>query len=68
MSDVRVPDLNIVLIAGRVVREPDFRTTPSRRSVARFTIAHNRRYRMKDGSFKEETVFANIVVWDRQAE
>ncbi len=68
MADVRVPDLNIVLIAGRVVREPDVRSTPSGRVVARFTLANNRRYKAKDGNYKDEAVFVNVVVWDRQAE
>jgi len=68
MSDVRVPDLNIVLIAGRVVREPDTRSTSSGRVFSRFTLANNRRFKGKDGNFKEEAVFVSVVMWDRQAE
>ncbi len=68
MADLRVPDLNIVLIAGRVVREPDVRSTPTGRTVARFTLANNRRFKARDGEFKDDTVFVNVVIWDRQAE
>lgn len=68
MSDLRVPDLNIILIAGRVVREPDIRSTPSKRTVAKFTLAHNRRYRAKDDEYKDETIYVNVVAWDSLAD
>ncbi|GEM_PF-324576 len=68
MSDVRVPDLNIVLIAGRVVREPDTRSTSGGRIFTRFTLANNRRFKGKDGNYKDEVIFINVVVWDREAE
>lgn len=68
MADLRIPDLNLVLIAGRVVREPEVRSTTTMRVVARFTIAHNRRYKTKEGEPKEETTFVNVVAWDNQAD
>lgn len=68
MADLRVPDLNIILIAGRLVREPEVRSTPSKRTVAKFTLAHNRRYRAKDGEYKDETTYINVVAWDSLAD
>lgn len=68
MADLRVPSLNMVIIAGRVVRDPEYRSTTSGRLVARFTLANNRRYRARDGTPQEEALYVNVVAWDRQAE
>jgi len=68
MADIRVPDLNIVLIAGRLVRDPEIRATPSGRTVTRFTMANNRRFKSKDGETKEEVIYISVVSWDSQAD
>jgi len=68
MSDLRVPDLNQVMIAGRLTRDPELKYTAGNRAYARFGIANTRYYKTRDGEKREETVFASCSVWDKQAE
>lgn len=68
MPNLIFPDLNLVLIAGRVVADPEIRATPNGRYVSRFRFAYSRRYRLASGEFKEDRLFIDVVAWDRQAE
>ena len=60
-------NLNKVIIAGRVVADPEVRMTGSGTVVANIRMATNR-YFTKDGQRPEETEFHNIVAWGRTAE
>ena len=68
MSDVRVPDLNNVTIAGRLTRDPELKYIASGRAVCRVSIANAQRYKDKEGEWKENTTFVDATVWDKQAE
>jgi single-strand DNA-binding protein len=69
MADLKLPNLNLVMVSGRLVADPELRYTPKGTAVCSFRIAVSRYYRDRDaGGFKEETSFFNIVVWDRMAE
>lgn len=69
MADLRLPNLNLVVLSGRLVADPELRYTPKGTAVCSFRIAVSRYYRDRDaGGFKEETSFFNVVVWDRMAE
>lgn len=68
MADLRVPDLNNVIIAGRMTRDPELKHTGSGRPWCRLSIANTRYYKSKDGERHEETVFVEGAVWDKQAE
>ncbi len=68
MSDLRVPDLNHVMIAGRLTRDPELKYTAGNRAYCRFGIANTRYYRTRDDQKAEETVFASVSCWDKQAE
>jgi len=68
MADLRVPDLNKVLIAGRLTRDPELKYTSGGRAYARLSVANTRYYRTKDGERREETTFVEGSVWDKQAE
>ena len=59
-------DRNVVILTGRLTKEPELRTTPTGKQVCSFGIAVNRKRRKGE----EETVadFPNCVVWDHQAE
>ncbi len=61
-------DLNKVFLAGNLTRDPDVRHTPSGSAVATLGIAINRRYRDNTGKDREEVVYVDVTVWDRQAE
>ncbi len=68
MADIRLPELNKVILTGRLTRDPELRRTAADRAVTRMGIATNRRYKARDGEWKEMTTFVNVVVWGRQAE
>ena len=68
MADLRVPDLNMVVIAGRLTRDPELKYTGTGRPYCRLSVANSRYYRTKEGERREETVFVEGSVWDKQAE
>lgn len=68
MSELRVPDLNKTLIAGRLCADPEINRTASGKEVANIRIANTRYYKKVNGEKGEETVFISGAVWDKQAE
>ena len=68
MADLRVPDLNKVIIAGRLTRDPELKYVGSGRAVCRVSIANSRFYKGKDGERREDTSFIDVTLWDKQAE
>jgi len=52
--------MNVVAIVGRLVRDPDLRSTSSGTPVANVSIAVNRS--------KDEVIFVDVTIWDKQAE
>lgn len=70
MSDLRVPDLNHLFVAGRLTRDPDLRyISGSHTPYCRISIANSRYFRDKNtGERKEETNFVDVTVWGAQAE
>lgn len=59
-------DINNVVVAGRLTKDPDLRYTPSGNAVVRFTIASNRRYKNAQG--EREADFVNCIAWRKTAE
>lgn len=68
MSDFRMPDVNKVLVAGRLTRDPELKYTGSGVALCKLGLAVSRVYKTKDGEKKEETAFINVTVWDKYAE
>jgi len=68
MSDLRLPDLNKVIIAGRLTRDPELRYVADNRALCRLGLANTRYFKKKDCSRGEDTTFVDVVLWDRQAE
>lgn len=68
MGDVRVPDLNKIVICGRLAADPDLRYIPSGAAVCKLCIVNTRYYRNRDGERNEDTCFINATIWERQAE
>ena len=58
--------LNKVILMGRMVSDPELKTTTSNLSVASFSVAVERNY-VKQGS-ERETDFINVVAWRQTAE
>lgn len=61
-------DLNKVYLMGRLTFDPELRRTPSGLAVTDLRMATSRTYTGRDGERKEETLFIDVTVWDRQAE
>ncbi len=68
MADLRMPDMNMVLLAGRLTRDPEARVLPTGMALCKLGLAHSRKFRTKDGSQKEETLFINATCWGKTAE
>ena len=61
-------DLNKVFLMGRLTFDPELRRTPSGSAVTELRLATSRSWAGRDGERKEETLFIDVTVWDRQAE
>lgn len=59
--------LNVITIAGRLVRDPELRRTNGGVAVASFTVAVDRDFSGKNGNEKE-TDFIDVVCWKNTAE
>jgi single-strand DNA-binding protein len=59
--------MNKVILMGRLAREVDARQTPSGKTVARFTLAVDRR-QGKNTQGQQTADFLNIVAWERLAD
>ena len=57
---------NKVILIGRLVNTPELNKTANNKSVARATLAVNRRYKGQNG--EREADFVNVVVWGKLAE
>lgn len=68
MHAARVPELNKVLLAGRLVRDPELRFSSTGVGVASFTLALNRRMPDAKGEWQEETTFVAVTAFGRTAE
>ncbi len=68
MAELRLPNLNVVMLAGRLVQDPDFRYTPSGVPVVRLRIASDRPYRDQSGEWQRETLFIDVIAWRALAE
>ena len=60
--------LNKVFLMGNLTRDPELRRLPSGTAVTELGLALNRSFTGKDGERREEVVFIDVTVWDRQAE
>lgn len=61
-------NLNKAIIVGRVVADPEIRSTPSGQQVCSLRVATNRVWRNKEGQKQESAEFHNVVLWQRLAE
>lgn len=68
MSQFSMIDVNDVSLTGRLTRDPELRYTASGTAVLTLRIACGRKFRTKSGETKEDTLFIDVVVWDRTAE
>jgi len=61
-------NVNIVIAAGHLTRDPELRYTPSGVAVCNFGLAINRQWKGKDGEEKKEVCFIDCVAWQKRGE
>lgn len=62
-------ELNKVLLAGRLTKDPELKYLPSGTAVCEFRVASGRTYYDKNaGERKEETLFINVSAWGKSGE
>ena len=68
MTELRMPDVNNVIIVGNLIKDPVFRHTTTGTPVTNFYIASNRKFRDNMGNWKEDVCFVGVVAWYKLAE
>ena len=58
--------LNVIVLIGRLTRDPELRYTPSGAAVCRFTLAVDRPFTNQQG--ERETDFIDVECWRQEAE
>ena len=67
--NIRIPEQNLVIIAGRLTRDPDLRYTQKGMGVCSFDVAVNRRFKdLATGECKDDTTFVPVTVWGPMGE
>ncbi|MDP3982126.1 MAG: single-stranded DNA-binding protein [bacterium] len=61
-------NVNKVLLVGRLVENPEVRTTPSGQSVCTLRMATNRTWTDKQGQRQTDAEFHSIVLWAKMAD
>lgn len=61
-------DTNLVIISGRLTRDPSLRFIPSGTAVAESAIAVNHYFKKKNGDEVKDVTFINIELWAQSAE
>lgn len=61
-------NVNTVILAGHLTRDPELRPLAGDKVVVHFTLAINRRYKGADGELKEDSTFVDCEAWGRTAE
>lgn len=68
MGNIKIPRINRAQISGRITKDPELKRTPSGTEVVRFTVAVDRGYKDKSGSWQSETIFIPVQAWASLAE
>lgn len=61
-------NLNHIVLAGNLTRDPELRQINTERVVANVGMAINRRWKNAAGELQEEATFVDIEAWGRTAE
>jgi single-strand DNA-binding protein len=61
-------DLNLVVLIGRLTRDPVLRYTPAQTAICEFGLAVGRKFKTASGEQREETAFIDCQVWGKGGE
>lgn len=68
MADLKMPELNSVMVAGNLTKDPIFRETSNNTPVVNFHIAANRRYKDSSNQWQEDVCYVGVVAWNKLAD
>lgn len=68
MAELKMPEINYVIVAGNLTKDPIFRQTTNQTPVVNFSLASNRRYKDSSNQWQEDVCYVGIVAWNRLAE
>lgn len=68
MANLKMPQINNIIITGNLTRDVVFKRTSSGTSVSNFIIASNKRYRDLNNEWQEDVCFIGIVAWNKLAD
>lgn len=66
-NNLRLPELNNVILVGRLTHDPEVRFTAKGQAVCRFSLAVNSHYKDTAGNWHDDTSFIPVVVWGESA-
>ncbi|MCJ7554765.1 MAG: single-stranded DNA-binding protein [Ignavibacteriaceae bacterium] len=68
MADLKMPEINYIIVAGNLTKDPIFRETTNKTPVVNFSIASNRKYKDSTNQWQEDVCYVGIVAWNKLAE
>jgi single-strand DNA-binding protein len=68
MADLKMPEINYVIVSGNLTKDPVSRQTSNQTPVVNFSLASNRRYKDSSNQWQEDVCYVGIVAWNRLAE
>jgi single-strand DNA-binding protein len=68
VTELKLPEINRVLLSGRLTRDPDLRYAADGTEVTNLELAFHRHYRGRDGALAEHAGFVTVVTYQRLAE
>lgn len=68
MAELKMPEMNSVVIAGNLTKDPIFRQTTNGTPVVNFTVASNRKFRDSANQWQEDVCYVGIVAWNKLAD
>ncbi|MEE9430848.1 MAG: single-stranded DNA-binding protein [Melioribacteraceae bacterium] len=68
MADLKMAELNNIIIAGNLTKDPVYRETSNKTPVVNFHIAANRRYKDSGNQWQEDVCYVGVVAWNKLAD
>ena len=68
MAELKMPEINYVIVAGNLTKDPIFRETTNKTPVVNFSLASNIRFKDSTNQWQEDVCYVGIVAWNKLAD
>jgi single-strand DNA-binding protein len=68
MTGLRLPEINRVILGGRLTRDPEARFAGDGTPITTLAVAFHRGFRGRQGQYQEETGYVTVRTYQRLAE